>query len=165
MCTLDIILLVCFVPSLVRGLTKGFIEQVLGILSVVLGAYFAFHFSGSVAQALAPTFSSIDGKFLNIICFAGIVFVVTIGLRLLSYLLTKLMKVATLGWVNRLAGLFFAIFKTALILGIALSVFDGVNAKLTIIQPSVLEESVVYGGIQNFTVKVFPFLKNLIANV
>ena len=43
--TLDIILLICFIPAIVRGIQKGFVEQLVAIVSILLGAWLAFKFS------------------------------------------------------------------------------------------------------------------------
>ena len=43
--TLDIILLICFIPALVRGIQKGFIEQVISLASIFIGAWMAYRFA------------------------------------------------------------------------------------------------------------------------
>ena len=54
MATLDIILLVCFLPGIIRGLSKGFLEQALALVGIVLSVWAAFRFSGLVATWLKP---------------------------------------------------------------------------------------------------------------
>ena len=36
MATLDIILLICFIPGIIRGISKGFLEQALSLAGIVL---------------------------------------------------------------------------------------------------------------------------------
>ena len=43
--TLDIILLILFIPGLIRGMSKGFIEQAVSLVGIVLSVYLAFRFS------------------------------------------------------------------------------------------------------------------------
>ena len=56
MATLDIILLCCFIPGIIRGLSKGFLEQALALAGIVLSVWAAFHFSALVCTWLKPTF-------------------------------------------------------------------------------------------------------------
>ena len=37
MTILDIVLLACFIPAIVQGLTKGFIQQVISIAAIIIG--------------------------------------------------------------------------------------------------------------------------------
>ena len=54
MATLDIILLICFIPGIIRGLSKGFLEQALALAGVVLSVWAAFRFSSLVCTWLKP---------------------------------------------------------------------------------------------------------------
>ena len=130
--TLDISLLACFIPALVTGVTKGFVEQVVALVAVLLGAWLAFRFSATLAAWLAPTFS-IDARLLHVISFAVILILVIVLLHLLGRLITSVLKLVMLGWLNRLLGLVFAIFKAALVLGLLITVFEGLNAQWGIV--------------------------------
>ena len=161
--TLDIILLACFIPALVTGITKGFVEQVVALASVVIGAVLAYRFSATLAEWLAPSFN-IDGKLLQVICFAVVVILTIIILHRLGRLLTKVLKLAMLGGLNRILGLVFALFKAALVLGLLIPVFEGLNEKWAFVKMEVLADSPVYMALKGFALKIFPFLKSLIAN-
>ena len=63
---LDIVLLVCLIPALIQGLRKGFIAQVVAIISLVLGGWLAYKFSAVVTEWLAQ-WLDITGQALNII--------------------------------------------------------------------------------------------------
>ena len=43
--TLDIVILVLFIPGIIRGITKGFMEQAISLAGIVLSVYVAYHFS------------------------------------------------------------------------------------------------------------------------
>ena len=119
---LDIVLLVCFVPAIVQGITKGFVQQVISLVSIILGVWLATRFSNLIGSWLA-TYFTIDPKLLNIIAFAIIVILAVLLLYWLGQLITKVIKIATLGWLNRILGVVLAILKTALILGILILLF------------------------------------------
>ena len=73
MATLDIILLICFLPGIIRGISKGFLEQALALAGVVLSVWAAFRFSGLVATWLKP-YADLSETTLNGIhvCHAGV---------------------------------------------------------------------------------------------
>lgn len=162
--TLDIILLVCFVPALIQGLRKGFTGQLIGIATLIAGAYLAFRFSSSVSNSLAPSFPKVDLRVLKVLSFLLIFAVIAVLLWLLGKLLGKLIDITTLGWLNRIFGMLFSVFTTALILALVFSLVDGVNDKFAIISQDTLDGSRIYGMIKNFSAKVFPYLDTFFKN-
>ena len=162
--TVDIVLLACFIPALIRGLSKGLTDQLIGIIALIAAAYLAFHFTAPVAALITPRLGSLDSRLINILSFGAIIVVVVVVLRLIGWAISTLLKEASLGWLNRLGGFFFSIFKTALILGLLLSLLEGFNEKVQFMKPELLNESFVYHAVRNFSDKVFPFLKELVTN-
>ena len=159
--TLDIIILICFIPAVIRGLRKGFIEQAIALISIVLGGWLAYKFSSQVSIWLQP-YLDMSETVLNVVSFALIVLVVVLALFLLGRLLTGIVKLVLLGWLDRLLGLLFAIFKAAIIIGLVITLFDSLNSHLPLIKQETLDSSVVYNAIKGFTSKIFPFVENFI---
>ena len=159
--TLDIIILICFIPAIIRGLQKGFIEQVVALVSLILGAWLAFHFSSLVSSWLHP-YLDVSESVLNVISFALIVIVVVLLLFLLGKMLTGVVKLVLLGWLDRLLGLVFAILKAGLIIGLAIILFDTLNLKFEFVKAEVLDASVLYNPIKDMSYAIFPYLKELL---
>ncbi|MDO5442771.1 MAG: CvpA family protein [Bacteroidia bacterium] len=159
--TLDIIILVCFIPAIIRGLQKGFIEQAIALISLVLGAWMAFHFSSVVSAWLQP-YLDVSETVLSVISFAVIMIAVVLLLFLLGRLLTGIVKLVMLGWMDRLLGLVFAILKAALIIGLAVVLFDTLNLKFEFVKAEVLDTSVLYNPIKDLAYAIFPYLKELV---
>lgn len=173
--TIDIIILLCFIPAIVKGLTKGLVEQLVSLVSLLAGVWLAFRFSQPLAEMVATwniwdllategEAFAVDGKIVGIVCFAVIVIVTIFVLALIGKVITKALSLASLGWINRLLGLGFALFKTALVVGLILYVFDPINTKWGLVGDEVLKNSVLYEPLKAFALKVFPFLKELILN-
>lgn len=162
MTTTDIILLALFIPAVWQGLSKGLINQVIGIASLFLAAWLANKFSIPAADALAGQFTKAQPQVLKIGAFVVIFLVTILAAGLLGKLITKIIKFATLGWINRLLGLLFGIIKTALILGLLICLFDSLNSKWGMIKQETLSGSVVYDYLKDFGMKFFPFLKSLV---
>lgn len=162
--TLDIILLVCFIPAIVTGIRKGFVEQAVNLAAIFLSAWAAFKFSSLLADWMAG-FLTLDEKMLRIVAFIVIVIVVAIVLVNAGRLLSKTLGQLSLGWADHLLGLAFSLLKTLLVLGIAITALEGLNAEWHIFNPDSVEDSVVYCFVRDLTGKILPFIKDLISNV
>ena len=158
---LDIILLICFVPAIIQGLRKGFISQAISLISIVLGVWASSRFSAIVSEWIAQYISASD-QVLKIISFTLILIAVFIILGLIGKLLEGIFKLVTLGWVNRVLGLVFALAKAFIIVGILIMVFNSLNDTFELVKPSVMKDSVLYPYINQATNEIFPYIKDLL---
>jgi membrane protein required for colicin V production len=160
MTTLDIILLCCFIPGIIRGISKGFLEQALALAGIVLSVWAAFRFSGLVCTWLKP-YLTYSETTLNVISFALILVLMSLLVFLVAKLLTKVAEMAMLGWLNKTLGLVFALAVNALVIGVVIILFDIANTKLGMVKPEVLDGSIVYTSLRDLSYLVFPYLKSL----
>ncbi|MGN1215671.1 MAG: CvpA family protein, partial [Candidatus Cryptobacteroides sp.] len=100
---LDAIILICFIPALVQGIRKGFIAQVIAIVSIVAGIWLSFKFSNLIASWLG-NYIQASGNILQIVAFALILILVILGLTAVGKLLEATTKIVMLGWLNKLLG-------------------------------------------------------------
>ena len=161
MSTPDIIILLCFLPAVISGLMKGFIQQVVALVSLLLGAWLAFKFSNVVGEWLQPYFN-VSETVMHVISFAVIMVAVVLVLFVLGKILTGVTKLVMLGWLDRLLGLVFALLLAGLLIGIGIVLFDTVKVKFDLVYEAVLEESVLYAPIRDIAYTVFPYLKELL---
>ena len=159
MATLDIILLCCFIPGIIRGLSKGFLEQALALAGMVVSVWAAFHFSNLVCSWLKP-YLDVSETLLNVISFAVILVGISLLVVLLAKLLTKVVELAMLGWLDKTLGLVFALAVNALVIGLFIILFDTVNTKFGLVKPEVLDASIVYTSLRDLSYLVFPYLKS-----
>ena len=158
MATLDIILLICFIPGIIRGISKGFLEQALSLAGIVLGVWAAFKFSALVCGWLKP-YLSLSDTTLNVVAFALILIAVSIVVLLVAKLLTKVLEMSMLGWLDKILGLVFALVVNGLMLGVFIILFDTLNLKFGFVKPEVLDASIVYTTLRDLCYLVFPYLK------
>ena len=88
--------------------------------------------------------------------------VVLLLVMLLSKLVTKVAEMASLGWLNKVLGIVFALGTTALVIAILIILFDTVNVKFELVKSNILQDSVLYGHLKDFGYFVFPYLKQLL---
>lgn len=157
---LDIVLLILFIPGIIRGLRKGILEQAISLVGIVLGVWLAFRYHDKVGAWL-QTLMTASESIIQVVSFAGILVAVILVVLIISRLLTRLAEMATLGWLNRVLGMVFALATTALVLGILIILFDTVNTKLELVTSPILTESLLYGVLRDLGYFVFPFLKQI----
>lgn len=157
---LDIVFLVCLVPAVIQGLRKGFIAQVVAIISLILGGWIAYHFSSAATRWLGQ-WIEVSGPAMDIISFILIFAIVVTILFLLGKVLETSIKIIMLGWLNRLLGLIFALVKYALVIGLLIILFDSVNSKFGFVSEEYLDSSFMFRGFRDMSYSVFPYLKSL----
>lgn len=160
MSILDIILLICFIPALIQGLKKGFISQVISIVSLIAGVWMSFEFSTAVSAWLAQYVEASE-KLLKIASFAIIMIGVFIILGIVGKSLEGILKFVMLGWLNRLLGVVFAFIKTVLVIGIVIILFNSLNNSLNLVSEETLAQSVLYPPLKDMAYTIFPYLKEI----
>ena len=161
MSIIDIILLICFVPALISGIRKGFISQVISIVSIIAGVWVSYEFSEPVGAWLSQYIEATENV-LKLISFIIIMIAVFAVLALVGKLLEGIINFVMLGWVNKLLGVVFALLKTGLIVGLVIMLFCSLNNSLHLVSDEVLAESVLFTPLKNAAYTVFPYLKSLI---
>lgn len=158
---LDIIILICFVPALVQGLRKGFIAQIISIVSILLGVYLSFEFSTALGAWLGQYIEGSE-QILKIVAFALILVGVMVALTLLSRMLEKFVSFIMLGWLNKLLGVLFSFLKCALIVGLVIMAFNSLNNSFNFISEEELAKSALYPPLKELAYTVFPYLKDML---
>lgn len=157
----DIILLICFIPALVQGLRKGFISQVIAIISIIAGVWVSARFTASASTWLAQYIEGSE-QVLKVISFALIFIAVIAILAILGRLLEGTVKLIMLGWLNRLLGMVLSLVKAGLIVGLVIMAFCSLNNTFSLVSEEVLNGSVLFPPLKNMAYTVFPYLKELL---
>lgn len=160
---IDIIILLCCVPAIFRGLSKGFIAQVAALVALVLGAWMSFHFSNAVVEWLKPAVD-VSPAVLQALAFTLILVVVFLALTMAGKMLEGVVKIVMLGWLNKLLGVVFSLLKVLLAIGLFILVFDSVTNALEIDCSKTTGGSVFYSPIKEAADVFFPYMKELIFN-
>ena len=158
---IDIILLICFIPAIVQGIRKGFISQIISIVSLVLGIWMSARFASAVSSWLSQWITA-SGQVLEIVAFALILILVFLALGALGKVLEATIRLVMLGWLNRLLGVVFALLKTVLIVGLVIMAFSSLNDTFLLVKSETLSQSVLYSPLKNTANDVFPYLRDII---
>lgn len=158
---LDFIILLCFIPAVINGLKKGFIAQVIAIVSLILGAWMSYKFSSSVSTWIGQWIEGSE-QILQIISFIIIFIVVIFALYMLGKAIEASIRIIMLGWLNKLLGVIFSILKCMLIIGLLVMAFNAINETFGIVNEGKLAESLLYTPIKNMTYSIFPYIKDML---
>ena len=96
MCTLDIILSICLAASVIQGLVKGFTDQIIALVSIILGTWAAFKFSDLVCGWAGP-YLHMSGQVLHVIVFILMIIAVIVVMHLLGKVIKASIKFVMLG--------------------------------------------------------------------
>lgn len=157
---LDIVLLLCFVPAIFQGITKGFVRQVAAIAGILLGVWLAFHFS-TAAVNWAGQYVEVKQQTLTVIVFIVLLVIGLLCAHVAGKAVSSVIKVVMLGWLDKLLGLAFALMKALLIIGLIVVFIDYLDSHLHLIGGDLLTKSVLYGPLKELTFDIYPYIKEL----
>lgn len=106
---LDMIIIGAMIFFIVRGIWRGFFKEMGSLAGVILGIWLAIKLQPQFTLFLKSYVSS--GRFLPLISFTGIFFVVLVGCNLAGWGLKVLVKKVFLGWADKGLGAALAIVK------------------------------------------------------
>ena len=132
---IDIIIAALLVFGLIRGLRNGLFVELASLVSFFIGIYIAVKFSYVVGAFIG------ESKSAKVTAFVITLVLVVIVIHLLAKVFSGIASFVFLGWLNKLGGAVFATLKTALLLGIVLSLFQKVNLNNTIVSKETQEKS------------------------
>ena len=132
----------------VKGFSKGFIVEAASLIALILGLIGALLFSSAVGELLENFFNA------DRIPPAGVLFILTfiviiIGVNLLAKFLTRILKMASLGGLNRILGAIFGGLKFVLILSAITLIMDQFSFLFTFMEEDIIEQSQFYEPVKS----------------
>ncbi|MGA1845873.1 CvpA family protein [Deferribacter abyssi] len=154
----DIVLLIIIGVFGIKGLFRGLISEVFGILGLILGYVIAYQYYGIFAKIISGF--GIRRSIADALGFVVMFLLIYIVIFFIGTLLRKLFKKIKLGWMDKTGGFVFGILKAGVILGVLLYFL------LSILPPSVamskdLKKSPVARSFMKVTPYVFDVLNKL----
>lgn len=161
---LDIILMLCFIPSIIAGLKKGFVSQVISITAFIVGAWLSFHFAYTTGEWLS-NYVQTDIEILRLVAFGLIMIVTYLIFSIIGKYIKKAIRVTMLDWLDAFLGIFLSMLKVALFIGAIIIIFDALNEREMFFNSPLMEESLLYGHIKDFTYIIFPYIEKLVVAI
>ncbi|MCK7496051.1 MAG: CvpA family protein [Comamonadaceae bacterium] len=117
MSLLDIAIMAVLALMGLRGLLRGLIKEVAALTALVLGGWLAYRYHAVAAAPLKPL---LPAAAAGVVAFVLLLILVGLVATCPNNLLTSLVKLALLGWVNRLGGVAVGLLEGSLLLGMVL---------------------------------------------
>jgi membrane protein required for colicin V production len=108
----DILVAVFLSYGLIRGLFRGLVKELASIIGALGGFFTAYSLYGAAAGYLSGLVS--NHAYRNILAFMAIFCGVVILVSLLALVIQYVLRIAFLGWLDRLGGAVFGILKGVL---------------------------------------------------
>jgi membrane protein required for colicin V production len=144
-------------------MSRGFVVAVFSLLAIIMGVAAAMKLSYVVADWLQQSFNT-GKQWLPILSFLLVLIAVIIVVRWVANLIQAAIKMAMLGWLNKLGGVVLYIFIYLFVYSIVLYYLT----KMDIIKPETIRASHTYSIIEPFgpaavdaVGKVIPIFKNI----
>lgn len=157
---LDIVILILFVPGIIRGITKGFIEQAVSLAGIIAAVWLSYKYYGGLAQKLSTMIEAPQAA-VNVVSFVIILLAAILVVIIIAKVFTGITKMANLNWINRLLGVVLAIAVSAVVISLLIILFETVNTKLELTESPIISQSLLYGTLKDFGNAIFPYLKEL----
>lgn len=160
---IDIIVFILLLMAIFKGLSKGLIVAVFSFLGFFIGLAAALKLSTIAASYIGDNVS-ISQRWLPVLAFAVVFILVVLLVRMGARAVESLIRLAMLGWINKIGGVFLYMLLYLFIFSIILFYAE----QLRLIKPPSLNASVTYPYLQPLGPKfieaigvIVPFFKNM----
>jgi membrane protein required for colicin V production len=154
----DIVILIILGVFGVKGLFKGLISEVFGILGLILGYLLAFQYYTTGAKVLE--YFGISKNISEKAGFVAAFLAIYIIILIIGFLLKKFFKKIQLGWLDKTGGFFFGVVKAAVIVSVILSFIISTMPPKTKFRKDITH-SVVTKYIMSLTPYVFDIINKI----
>ena len=146
---IDVVAFIILTYGVLRGLNKGFVIEISGILAFALGLLGAFKFS-NFGSKIFSNLVDWNPKAIQLVCFIAFFLIITYLITLMAKMITKTLKFIALGWLNRIFGALFGFIKWSIIISALFIVANEINTFVTVFPNSIFENSKIYPFLADF---------------
>jgi membrane protein required for colicin V production len=154
---IDIIIIIALGFAMVRGFINGLVKEVASLAALILGIWGAIRFSSFTAEKLYDYFD-LTGKYVGIISFLVTFGIIVVIIHFIGVLVDKLVDAVALGFINRLLGIVFGLFKSVLIMSVVLVVLNAVDVRRPFLPKEKIEQSFLYNPVSDIAPAIFPII-------
>lgn len=151
---IDIILLIPLLWGLYKGFLNGIIKEATSLVALFLGIYGAASVLEKAKNILSKNIL-LEEPILSITAFSISFFIIILIVRATGSIVDRLIKIASLNIINRIAGAFFGIIKTTLIISTLLIFINKADEYLKVIPKKEKKESILYQPFSQIAKTIF----------
>lgn len=157
---IDGIILGVVALGLLVGLSRGLVKQLASILGLVAGLLVARALFVQVGSSLAPTLGT-STTVAQMLAFVLIWVLVPVIFTAIASVLTRVLDVVCLGWLNRLMGGVLGALTGLVMMGVAIQVVEFIDPNDHLVTKQEKRTSQFYRPIRKAYGEFFPVFKNV----
>lgn len=158
--TLDWIIIAFIAMGAVLGFAKGALKQAAAIVGLVAGLLLARALFLQVGEKLAIEIGT-SVSVAQIIAFFMIWIIVPLALLFLAGMLTKVLEIVHLGFVNRFLGAVLGALKFAFLVSMAIAFIEFVDSEDELIGRTIKKSSLLYYPIEELSGMFIPTIRDV----
>ena len=144
---LDLVLTVFVAFLLVKGIWKGFVKEISGILAVVGGVITSFMLHSAAEEFLSPY---VGPKYLGFVAYSILFIAAYLGIMLLGSFIDRVVKSVMLGSFNRILGGLFGLLKALLWASLCVYAYSSLQEGVGFDHPGLVANSIFYPFLLDF---------------
>ena len=158
---LDIGILLFASIFFIRGIVRGFVYELVTIVGLLLGYIISITYLSLFSGYLLSVFPSFSITVVNIISFFVLFVGTNLLLRLVAKIISKTLKIAMLGWLNRLLGGLLGVLKSIIIMSILVFVIDMIPFSSYLLEQFEIRNSELYPILYALGPRFYTEIKNI----
>ncbi|MGI6305957.1 MAG: CvpA family protein [Bacteroidales bacterium] len=155
---IDFVITAILFYGLLQGFIDGLIIELAQLAALVLGIWGAIHFSWWTADKLAVWFD-MNSTWTGLISFAITFIAIVAVVYMTGKVLDSIVKVISLGFINKALGALFGVFKVTLILSVIFVFLNTINEKKRFLPSNTINNSFFYNSIADLVPSIFPVME------
>jgi membrane protein required for colicin V production len=162
---IDLTILIIAILFSVRGIVRGFILEITGIIGLIAGYLIAMFYLEQFSQRILTYFPTLSKSFVHIIGFIILFVVTNFVLKLVAHLATKTLKLAMLGWLNRLLGGVVGLFKGIIVMSALVFLFSFLPGLSLYLEKADVAHSIFYPVLNTLGPELYHWITNFVKTI
>jgi len=159
---LDLVIIVCLVAGLIKGISEGFVKQAVSLIALILAVVFAGQISLPVRIFLMQHIGKgVSPQIITALCYIIAFVLIILIISLLGKIIDIAIKLTPAKPLNILLGGLFGIFIWTLSLSIVFNLFAVFDSNSTILTKQIQNKSILYQPIREVLPTAYPVWKRL----
>jgi membrane protein required for colicin V production len=152
---LDIGILAIASVFFIRGVFRGFVFELITVIGLILGYIISITYLDLLSGFILSVFPSFPEAVVKLVSFFSLFVGTNLLLRLLANFLTKTIKIAMLGWLNRLMGGILGLLKGVVIMGIIVLILNLIPFASLLLERTEVKTSLLYPLLEAFGPRLY----------
>ncbi len=156
---IDIIVLLPVCYGLIRGLMRGFVQELTTLVALSAAIIGTKIWAPNLALWLSQYIAT-SPAVCQLIAWTLLFTTIVLSLHFVGKIITRFLHAISLGWLNRLIGALFGAAKWALIVSIILNGVALLDQQFHFLKPELQEQSITYRPIQQIAAIAWDSVQN-----